>query len=106
LATPIISSILLNGGKVYDQENINLWERSFNAQNSPAESDFFGLRCELLLIKKNNFTINFKKNLRSNQNNNLYEFHSYFNILFYKITADQDREFYLRETLDKYKIRY
>jgi hypothetical protein len=106
LETPVIASISLNKKKIYDQTHINTWKRSSSLEKAIIEINDFGLHCESILCTKNVFIINFKKNPNFSQDNNRCAFYSHHNMLFYKITGSHDSEFYLRETLDKYKIQY
>jgi len=106
LATPVIASILLNEKKIYDQADISSWKNQTDKQRAQGELNDFGLGCEQLLFDENIFTINFKTNEDWQPGNRENEFYSFSELLFFKQTSDRDDEFYLRETLDKYKIQY
>jgi hypothetical protein len=82
-----------------------MWEYTGEIEKAITKTNNFGLYCESLLKNKNNFVINFKKNLRFTTNDNKPEYYTLYGSLFYKETADRDKGYYLRETLNKYKIK-
>jgi hypothetical protein len=103
-----IDSILFNNVKLYDKDDLALWENLYNSKNwNEWEEKFnlFSLKCENLLQNDNVFLINYRKDPDHLVNSLYSEYRSLNYLVIYKSTADHDPDYYLRELLDEWKIK-
>jgi hypothetical protein len=99
-----IENIVFNETEVFNESMLVTWKNAYNS-NSYDICDVFGLKCETLLKKDNYFIINFKEDHDFENNSKQKKFKSFAHLLIYKSTKEFDNEYFLRETLDEWKIK-